>query len=150
MKRSRIFLSFLILRLCNDYKLIVQIITFRFRISIFFFLQYKRYFRSSAVEISRISLASCFHAGKKHDQKILNLFIPISIREITLRAIRCCERSTTHAKQHFGWKNRRAAIRVSNPFDFQGYRSCLKVDLVEQFNASPWLTSERQRAQTVI
>lgn len=37
MKRSRIFLSFLILRLCNDYKLIVQIITFRFRISFFFF-----------------------------------------------------------------------------------------------------------------
>lgn len=28
-------------------------------------------------------------------------------------------------------------------FSRGGYRSCLKVDLVEQFNASPWLTSER-------
>lgn len=88
-----VFMQWLQIDGANDYVLESQFFFF------FSLSQYRRYLRSSMPDITRIVFSR-----KKHDQNILHVFIP-SIREIMLRGIRCCERSITHAKYRFGWKN---------------------------------------------
>lgn len=110
----------------------------------FSLLQYKRFLRSSTIEISRISLVSCFHAGKKHDQRNLESFYSDIDTRNNVASNKVLRTLDNTCKIAFWMGKQESSDQSFEPLRFSGvYRSCLKVDLVEQFNASQWLTSER-------